>query len=77
MLLNAAAKNLMGIFVACPLIMIGTKSLRVTNRDEAEAVFDLRYRATFWQRGTDFTNMLNAKIMDSVVEDRPQQMAAE
>jgi hypothetical protein len=69
MYLGHGAKVLLGTFVGVPVLLVWTKSLRIQSRDEYEVLADVRYKAIFWKRGSDFSRELSNTLMRSVLED--------
>lgn len=64
-----SGKHLAGVFVGAPLLMFSTKIARMDARDEHELMLDVRYKAIFWERATEFSRDLSARVMDSVLQD--------
>jgi hypothetical protein len=73
--LSTATRNGLLVLIGIPVLTISTKVGRIRSREEQELMADVRYKASFWQRGTDFTRELNRIIAQSVLDD-PERAAA-
>ncbi len=63
------ARYLVGGIIFVPLIMMGTKVLRIDGRNRHEVQMEMRYRASFWERANEFTSRMNNSLMDSVLRE--------
>jgi hypothetical protein len=71
------AKLLAGSIILVPFLMTGIKMMRMDGREMHEVHMDIRYKATFWEKGNRFNKQLQETLWASVVDARKQELAAE